>query len=348
LSETTTPLKECATCKRVFATERDLLRATSRWRVCSLGHLWFNCPCGSTLMIKKGMFDWYNPAKHMKPDAASIFNRLAHRESLPHLPHAVMEVQSLLTRADLDVGMVAMAIRKDPIFSARLLGMANNMKLATGEKITSVDHAVMYMGRAVVSEIATVMGVNSFQAGPPEFRKSFWSDALMTGNIAARLAPDLMEGHSPDQAWVAASLCNIGKLLAFVTEPSATSEVFSLTRAAEPTSWTKAERRLGHKIDHKALGEVGASLWGLPDYVIDACTQHHLLPKMGTGRTKLTLPELVALSNQLMRWVNDELGLLEMQVLTGYLGMAKLNIRDVDFLKPQAVEWRKKIAVTLQ
>lgn len=333
--------KTCGTCQRRFTTDADFLLNTSRWRICSMEHLWFNCQCGSTLILRKGQYDWYNPSGLLSPQASSIFNRLANRESIPHMPHAIVTVQSLLSDPNAEISTLASAIRADPLLSARILAMANNLKLATGEKITSLEHAIAYVGRSSLSEIVAIMGIHSLSAGPKNFTSTFWRDALLTGNIASALAPSVLTEGSADEAWIASALCNVGKIVAFMVEPEAADRVFRTSTREPHPSWRSIERR-ENSIDHTILGEIGAMLWGLPTYISDTCRQHHDLPAVGRGQKLLRLPELVALSNQLMHWIHDDHTKIDDAILHDLLAIIGRDLSDMSFLKNQVKQWRQR------
>ena len=121
-------IKECKKCSRKFVTETDFFTGTSRWRICDMGNLWFNCSCQSTMMLKKGKFPWYSPDKVMSKEAASVFNQLATLKNLPHLPQALMKLQTLLGDDNSTSGQIVQALRSNALIAGNVLKTANNLK----------------------------------------------------------------------------------------------------------------------------------------------------------------------------------------------------------------------------
>ena len=72
--------KTCAVCQRHYRKPEDFTKDTSRWAKCQSGFLWFNCSCGSTLVLSQGKFPWYSPADEMSPTSQSLFNRSAKKK----------------------------------------------------------------------------------------------------------------------------------------------------------------------------------------------------------------------------------------------------------------------------
>ena len=158
--------KTCRTCGRVYKSEKDFLRDTSRWRICDMRHLWFNCSCQSTLMIKKGKYDWYSPDLFMGKEAQGVFNKLGNLNDLPHLSNSVMEIQQALTSAeDVDMKQLAAQIKKEPFIGAAVLHTAEvqrSTRSGSANPIESIEHAVVYIGAKSLSDIVTSAAIRSF------------------------------------------------------------------------------------------------------------------------------------------------------------------------------------------
>src|SRR5262249_11770100 len=120
--------KVCGSCHRVYKEEKDFLENTGQWRVCSSENLWFNCSCGSRLMLPKGKFPWYSPTMNMGQQAATIFNKLAETKNLPHIPSAVMELQQQLGDPSVEISHLAKVTKKDPLLATEVLRVADNLR----------------------------------------------------------------------------------------------------------------------------------------------------------------------------------------------------------------------------
>jgi HD-like signal output (HDOD) protein len=136
---------------------------------------------------------------------------------------------------------------------------------------------------------------------------SFWKESFLTGDIAESLALLLGSNFSKDELFISASLCNLGKFVMALTLPKVVDDIQAhVDNPKTLCTWRHAERLL-RAPDHSILGEIGAVMWGLPNYVMNATSQHHHL-KQNRGGTKfsdnlLSMTEVVALANQLSNWI---------------------------------------------
>ena len=296
--------KDCGTCGRQFKTEQDFLTKTSRWRVCARGNLWFNCGCNSTIMVKKGRFDWYSPEKFMSPGARSVFNRLPGVKDLPHIPTSVMEIQTLLQDKNVTARQLGSAVKNDPLIAGNLLQIANNLKIGGGKKIDSLEHAVTFVGFKTISDILLTISVSSFTFKCLRFNAdSFWQESFLTGMVAEHLGRKFNRALLSDEVYLGGCLANVGKVVQAICLPDETDRVADdIANPKNPKHWAQAET--DHKVyEHGILGEIAAGFWGLPQYVVDAAGTHHS-PEFGTLKgVPPDLTEIVRFANQLTHWL---------------------------------------------
>ena len=300
------PLKKCAHCSRQYMQESDFLVDTNRWRVCDDGHLWFNCGCGSTLVIPKGKFDWYSPDMTMGADAKALFNRLPQMGDMPHIPTTVMELQQLLSDPNVSAGKLASTAKKDPLLAGNLLTIANNLKSSTGNRIESLEHAISYVGMNTLKDLAVTAALRSFKFETSSFNsEKFWDHAFLTGRIAEHLAKEFCKGYIiPDEAYLAGTLCNIGKVVMAISFPEmADSIAKDLANPKNTGPWRDIEKK-NKAYDHRTLGEIGCTLWGLPPYVVEVNQSHHSPPE--SSKDGPVMDDIVGLANQLAHWINLE------------------------------------------
>lgn len=325
------PAKVCQTCGREFYTEDDFLRDTSRWRICDRGNLWFNCTCQSTNMIVKGNFDWYSPDRFMSRDAGRLFNTLPGLKDLPHLPYSVMELQQLIRDENVNAAKLAKASRQDPIIAANILKIANNLKTGRGMRIDSLEHAISYIGLNALSDIILTASVSSFPFKTKIFRsEDFWENSLLCGRVAEALARRYAKGLVPDEVYIAGALCNIGKVAMAICSPNHADRIVrDLADPKNPATWGQAERR-NEAHDHSVLGEIAATFWGLPDYVMDGAIGHHRLPAGNADDQEMRL--IVILANQLTHWLQLNPAMIDQKLMETSGSMLGLSTSDLDKL----------------
>ncbi len=298
------PIKICNSCQRQFMTPDEFLSNTSRWRICDQGHLWYNCSCHSTGIIIKGKFDWYDPAHHLSEDAQSIFNKIASKTQLPHLPNYVMELQKLMEDKNATPDQMAKLVKYDSLLAAAVLRVANNQKTRDGQLIRSLSHAIVFIGTDSLRDMVMIAAVSRFQLNTTIFSgKDFWDRAFFTGRIAEHLVTQLKLDFTAELAFLAGSTCNIGKIVQAIVDPR-TADYYAMEMAdiRIQGSWTQAEHR--HKgYEHTVLGEIGAAFWGFPEELLESIALHHRSPVFAKSKV-ISLWELAALANQMCHWID--------------------------------------------
>ena len=296
--------KECRNCNRKYSSEQDLLQHGTRFRLCSMGNLWFNCKCHSTLVILKGQFDWYSPDLLMSDEARSLFNTLPNIKQLPHIPAAVMEMQELIQDPNITSKRLADVTKKVPIVAGNVLKTANEWVIIRGGgSIKSLEHAISFVGLKTMQDLIIMAQIQGFPFECKVFNgDDFWNHAFLTGRISEHLARKFESDVVPDEAYIAGSLCNIGKLVLAICYPDIADKMTAEEIDGKNLgSWIDAERRFGVH-SHQVLGEIGACFWGLPESVISAVRYHHWMRyPVNTPHTDIT--RISSLANQLSHWV---------------------------------------------
>ena len=340
--------KTCATCGRVYQGEADFLKDTSQWRMCNLGNLWFNCNCGSTLMLKKGKFDWYSPDKFMSPTAASFFNEIAAVKDLPHMPSAVISLQTMLQNPETEVSDLAATVKKDPFIAAEILTVANgikNLRNPRTPKIDSIEHAITYMGRKALSDIVLAVSIKGFQLETKTFdTDAFWEESFLRAAVCEFLVKELKLKYVVDEAYLAGCLANIGKIISALCYPDETDKIYEKVQNPKTqTNWNIAEK--DHEFtNHTTLGEVGGALWGLPEYVITAARFHHRKPKSNDLRSGMFMPELVGLANNITHWLRGEPALIEEPLLEALKEGFGLSTKELEAIVEKLLPLRDQVA----
>lgn len=257
-----------------------------------------------SLMISKGRFDWFSPSIFLSPTAASVLQKLSKASELPTIPTAVMELQKQLRDEATPPAAIASALKSNPLLAGQVLKIANNLKVGSGQKINSIEHAIVFVGRKTVADLTQVAAMKSFVLKTQKFQADqFWNECMITGMITEQLVRLLNLRILPDEAYLAGTMCNVGKIVAAIIEPQITDKVYEhVTQSKTLPSWGQAEKEL-KTVDHCVLGEIGAVVWGMPSYVKVAAMKHHSPLEGAVTRTSLGIPDLVVLANQLTHWV---------------------------------------------
>lgn len=336
------PLKVCNTCNREFMNEQDFLKDTSRWRICERGNLWFNCICNSTNMIIKGKFPWYSPDMTLSDSAKSVFNTLPALVELPHLPTSVMELQQLIREDNTSSSQLAKVSKKDPLIASNILKIANNLKASSNSAtIESLEHAISYIGLNSLSDIVLTASIKAFPFETKTFDSvTFWDESFLTGRIAEHLSKKFTPHLIADEVYLAGALANVGKVVLAICCPEEADKIAEDCKNPKKlTSWRQGEKNHGSH-DHSILGEIAASFWGLPEYIMTAASYHHQLPEEGTSLAEKEIVDIVRLANQLTHWISLEPNKIEQEVLDASATSFGLSSRELDQLAEDLMQFR--------
>jgi HD-like signal output (HDOD) protein len=203
---------------------------------------------------------------------------LAKGENLPTLPTVVFQLHKVLDDEHAGAGDVAAIIERDPALTARLLRAANSAAFSRGgDRIGSVSMAVTRLGvnqvRAICIVLAVVKAFHSRAGGLNH--QTFWIHSAAVGMTARwlwdRLGRD--PGITSDDLYVAGLLHDAGLLVLeqhFCKEYAEVREALGLSGGR---LWQVEEEHLG--MDHGAVGGLLLGRWSLPQFIVEAVTNHH-------------------------------------------------------------------------
>lgn len=329
--------KHCKSCGRTYEQENDFINETSQWRKCSGGNLWFNCNCGSTLMIPKGKFDWYKPEARLSPAAKGVFNKIGSIEQLPYISTSIMQLQTLLQDDNTENSTLARTAKREPLLASEIISLSNRLKSSRNPdslEIKSIEHAISYIGRKELKEYALAIAIKTFKLDTKVFNSTkFWETSFLRGAVAEQLIKDLSLPIEKDQAYLAGTLCNLGKIFGAILFPESMDKVQAqLNSPSTMTTWKNAEAKFP-EINHTILGEIGSALWGLPDYILRASRFHHRsTAKKGSLKGTDCIEEICGLAVILTHWISLEPSRIDPDHLSNLCEGFGVTEKDIELL----------------
>ncbi|MEX0877079.1 MAG: HDOD domain-containing protein [Phycisphaerales bacterium] len=222
-------------------------------------------------------------AAQPEPDHKRIELILAGIDRLPTLPAVATRLLSVGSAEDIDLEEVIGLIESDPAMSGTILRLCRTADKGLGDKITTVRRAVIMLGLEAVQVAALSVHVYgqfeaddsdaSPDAGSPFDRPGFWIHSLTVACAAeaiARAHPKM--GVSPEQAYIAGLLHDLGKIALDHILPKAYTRVLGVAKDRRCALCVVEHTMLG--IDHHTAGKRMAEHWKLPDTIRDAVWLH--------------------------------------------------------------------------
>jgi len=256
-------------------------------------------------------------------------------KDLAALPQVVHQIIHLTNNPNASVKDLERLISIDQGMSMRVLNTVNSAYYGFSRKIASIKDAVVLLGFKAVRNLAMTVSVFDLFVGKTDRqnlrRGKWWRHSIDTA-LCARLIASQVAGVSPDEAYTAGLLHDIGKPLLDRYGDAPYEQVEDLVAQGVPE--LTAERQV-YGCDHAEVGRAVSQHWGFPEKLVEAIGCHHTESANGLGDAPLTA--VVALANfvahllrrsdapetwwfDLPQWVSETLQLTPQQLQSLYLG----------------------------
>lgn len=210
---------------------------------------------------------------------------------IPTLPVARVRALALVANVNPSYDDLVGVVDADPALTIALLRAANSAASAPVDRVKTTHVAMVRVGMKEARRI--IMGValsNSFQSlhrsGIDE--DEIWRHLIATAVLADATAWGEVR-HS--EAFTAGLLHDVGRLALATAEPERYAKVVSVAQRGVPTS--EAERAV-FGMDHVEWGASLARLWGFPDEIVAAITDHHVASQQGISWVVTRAREMAA------------------------------------------------------
>lgn len=226
--------------------------------------------------------------------------------NLPTLPGVALELLDIIKSDNPDIDKAAEIISSDPPLAVKMLQTINSPFYGLRNEIVSVSHAISLLGLNALKNLAMSFSLISNFKPKKDVSFSyaqFWKDSLV-GAVAASEIAGKVDSDSPEEAFFAGLLQNIGSLILAESYPEKYEEVVDHMKT-ENANWLQAESAiLG--IDHTVVGEFAVRKWGLPEVLKTPIGCHHYPMLLKNPATKeQTLTQILHLSSMYIDLFNS-------------------------------------------
>jgi two-component system, cell cycle response regulator len=194
---------------------------------------------------------------------------------LPTLPGVAIKILQVMQREAPDIREIAEVISADAPLSANVLRVVNSPFYGLSNKITSVHHAMVYLGLNAVKNLALsfslLRGFAPKRKGAFDYVQ-FSKDSLM-GAIAAKTLAEKINRRHGENAFFLGLLQNIGVLIMAESMPHEYESVIAAASLSRSPLHEAETSLLG--INHMKVGEFVTESWGLPATVSVPIGYHH-------------------------------------------------------------------------
>ncbi|WP_338667376.1 HDOD domain-containing protein [Pseudodesulfovibrio methanolicus] len=203
-------------------------------------------------------------------------------ERMPAFPKSVHQVLELSGDINCSQKDLVEVIKKDPVFTLKILRLVNSPYFGLSREITSINHASVYLGLNTLKNVAlglAAVGAIPRSASDRLDMGAFWLHSLAVAACASMLGRKLGVSRDDVANYFAAGLLHdIGKVVFALYMPGRFETATRM--AAEPGAVLHHCEREVIGATHADIGGLLAEKWHLPGELREVIAAHH---SMGEG-----------------------------------------------------------------
>ncbi|MFZ3114986.1 MAG: HDOD domain-containing protein [Syntrophales bacterium] len=217
-------------------------------------------------------------------------------EEMPAFPQSVHRVIQLTSDINSDPRDLVDAIQHDPILMMRILKLVNSSYFGLDQKISSINHAIVYIGVNTVKNLAlsaAVIGVMPSTNAAGFDMDGFLRHSLSTAIIARILARKAgVRERDVFDFFLSGLLHDFGKIVLAHFLPHEFNK--ALTMASEEGIHLYEAEQIVFTADHTQVGSLLGEKWRLPLPLVACLREHH-----GHNRESSLIMAAVSAANQI-------------------------------------------------
>jgi len=198
-------------------------------------------------------------------------------ERMPAFPKSVHQVLKLASDINCSQKCLVEVIKKDPVFTLKILRLVNSAYFGLSREVTSINHASVYLGLNTLKNVA--LGLAAVGAIPRNGAAGLDMDAFWLHSLSVATATRMlgtMLGVPSDEVadyFAAGLLHDIGKVVLALYMAGEFEDVGILAAREGMPMYRAEEAVLG--ATHADVGAMLAARWNLPAELTDAIARHH-------------------------------------------------------------------------
>ena len=180
---------------------------------------------------------------------------------MPAFPKSVQKILELTRDVNCSPKDIVQVIDKDPVLTVKILRVVNSSYYSLPKQVTSIGHALVYMGFNSVKNLA--ISIAAIGMLPKENAAGFDAHqyllhSLATANIAKRLAQKL-DDADPSDCFIAGLLHDFGKVVFSQFMPEEFSKALQRSQADGSSLHLALQELIG--ADHTVVGAMLVEQW---------------------------------------------------------------------------------------
>lgn len=220
-------------------------------------------------------------------------------ERMPAFPRSVQQILDLTRRVDCLPKQLVEVLEKDPVMTVKILKVINSAYYGLPNRITSVGHAVVYLGLNTIKNLAlgfAAVGILPRTNSAGFDVQRYLLHSLVVAGTARQLATQLHDGTvEPGDCYIAGLLHDFGKIV--FAEFLAGDFLTALAYMKEHQVPLHVAEQIIIGVDHAAVGAMLAVRWQFPDHLVACIRDHH-----NFAQPPSPMIECLRLADQIVRY----------------------------------------------
>ncbi|MEN6621605.1 MAG: HDOD domain-containing protein [Smithella sp.] len=198
-------------------------------------------------------------------------------EKIPAFSHSVQQIQKLSSDINCDSAQLVKVIEYDPVLVLKILKMVNSSYFGLAKKITSVNHAVLYLGLNTIKNLALSIAILGVM--PRKNAAGFNMDAFLMHSLATATVSRMLAKKSgiPEKElfdyFLSGLLHDFGKIVLARYLPGEYKETLRISRE-ETIPLFEVERQI-FGVNHAVIGSLLMEKWQILGSINEALKNHH-------------------------------------------------------------------------
>ncbi|MBS4097408.1 MAG: HDOD domain-containing protein [Sulfuricella sp.] len=197
-------------------------------------------------------------------------------EKMPAFPKSVQKILELTRNLDVQPKDLVQVIEKDPVMTVKILKVLNSAYFSLPNKITSINHSVVYLGFNTIKNLAlsvAAVGIMPKQNAAGFDIQQYLLHSLTTASIAKQLCSQYAKGIDPTDCYIAGLLHDFGKVVFAQFLPGEFRNAMEKAQADQIPLHEAEKLMIG--ADHTVVGSMLAEKWQFPKQLVDSIRHHH-------------------------------------------------------------------------
>lgn len=196
------------------------------------------------------------------------YRKLKGTDNLPSPPETALRIMKLTRDINVDISKLVEVFNADPAMALKILQYVNSPFFGLRNPATSIKSAIVSLGlnqtRSIVLSISIGTGRRTGSCCEFDY-EMFWKESTARAIAARHIASSFKGGFSPDDAFAAGLLCQIGRLAFATVKPDEYAALLSRANLSDCKQLARLERQV-LDIDHCELAGEMMAEWELPEY----------------------------------------------------------------------------------